>query len=285
MPQQLLENPDVLNEPVDPNDRFAYGWRYVEQHDADGSLRSVKIPLTLEDILHPQEEDFRLNNDPHIEDCTYLRGVFKSQVRDVPGAQVLTYCRVAWDAAGKCGHGPDNAVIFNVRAYQEWGTFNVVEEGTKPALIVEITCPSTRSTDLVDKVKEYAEQGVPHYVIADARFRKGVRAIKLIDYHLNDTTGEYESMPADEHDRVWLPEVDLWLGSEDGLLACYDAAGKRKGNYSEVESEREEAVRAAVEHEQALIKAEAKNSALEARIRELEQQIQRRNGNHLNGST
>ncbi len=262
MSQQLLENPDVLNEPVDPNDRFAYGWRYVEQHDADGSLRSVKIPLTLEDILHPQEEDFRVLSDCHCRDCQYLACVFEGYLASIAGAALLADCRIAWDADGKFGHGPDIAVIFNVRLRQDWATFNVFKEGTKPALIVEVTSPKTRSTDLVNKVKEYAEQGVSHYVITDARVRNGVRVINLIDYHFNDITGEYEEMPPGENGRVWLPEVQLWLGVEAGLLACYDEGGKRKGNYAEMEQEAE---------------------TLRAKIRRLEQQMQTRNGDHSNG--
>jgi Uma2 family endonuclease len=263
MSHDLLESPADLNEPVDPRDPFPYGWRYVLEIQADGSEKWTQVPLTLEDILHPQEEDFRVNIDPHTDDCTYLRIVFKAQLADTPGAVVLTDCRVAWDAEGEYGHGPDHAVIFNVRAIRLWGTFNVVHEGTKPSLMVEVTCPSTRSTDLVNKVDEYAEQGVPHYVIADARIKDGVRRITLIDNHLNPATGEYERRPLSEDGRVWLPEVNLWLGVEDGQLVCFDVNGKRKGTYTEIE-------KAAAE--------------LKQRLRELESQMKLRNGDHPNGN-
>ena len=270
MSQDLLAPPADLNEPVDPRDPFPYGWRYVKEIQSDGSENWKQVPLTLEDILHPQEEDFRVNNDPHTDDCTYLRIVFKAQLADTAGAVVLTDCRIAWDAEGNYGHGPDNAVIFNVRVIRLWGTFNVVKEGTKPSLMVEVTCPSTRSTDLVDKVDEYAEQGVPHYVIADARMKDGVRQITLIDNHLNSATGEYEQRPLSEDGRVWLPEVNLWLGVEDGKLVCFDVNGQRIETYTEIGRDREE--------------IKKQNELLQARIRELENQMKLRNDEHHNGN-
>src|SRR5580700_1396691 len=145
MKQGILESPTDLNEPVDPNDPFAYGWRYVKQILPDGSEKMRQVPLTLEDILHPQEEDFRVLSDPHTQDVHYLRGAFQTALKNNKGAYVLSDCRVAWDRRGKFGHGPDVAVIFNVKAYGAWSTFNVVKEKTKPALIVELTSPSTRS--------------------------------------------------------------------------------------------------------------------------------------------
>ncbi len=294
MSPTILENPADLNEPVDAKDPYAYGWRYVKKNVSNGSTKLVKVPLTLEDILHPQEEDFRVLTNAHRLDCQYLAEVIEASLVEKSGAQLLADCRVAWDAKGKYGHGPDIAVVFNVGAVRDWGTFNVVKEGTKPALIVEVTSPSTRSTDLVDKVREYAEVGVPHYVIADACRRKGVRTIALIDYHLDPKTSVYWVKPIEENGRVWLPEVQLWLGVDDGRLACYDLNGRRKGTYTEVDVARKEAERLVAEEKRSRVKADkkteeavrakvtAENHAanLEARVRELEQQMRRRNGKH-----
>ncbi len=277
MQRGVLDYPMRLNAPVDPNDRFAYGWRYVPETLSDGSETLVKVPLTLDDILHPQEEDFRVHNDPHVVDVIYLRVVFEDQVADVPGAVVLTDCRVAWDEAGEYGHGPDNAVIFNVRERKPWGTFNVIHEGTRPKLIVEVTSPSTRSTDLVNKVWDYAEQKVPHYVIADAREKDGVRRIRLIDNQLNED-GEYEVRPLGPNGRVWLEEVNLWLGAEDGRLVCYDEHGKRKETYlglSKALRESDEALHASEKRADEEKQAREK---LEERLRELEARSHGPNG-------
>jgi colicin import membrane protein len=272
MSSAILHSPTDLNEPVDPKDRFAYGWRYVKTAGRNGAEKTVQVPLTLEDILHPQEEDFRVLSQPHWQDAMYLYGVFKAALAKKTGAYVLGDCRVAWDRQGKYAHGPDIAVVFNVRAHQDWATFNVVKEKTKPALIVEVTSPSTRSTDLVNKVREYAEQGVPHYVIADAVERDDFRILTLLDYHLSPEIKGYYSMPLDEQGRIRLPEVKLWLGTEEGRLACYDKKGNRKGTYAEVE--------------QARVEAEAKNKELAERLKAMEKEVHRLRGekDKLNGS-
>src|SRR5438874_620736 len=121
MAQGIVDNPLDLNEPVDPNDRFAYGWRYVKQVQPDGAEKLVQVPLTLEDILHPQEEDFRVLSDLHDEDCRYLKSVFKARLADDPHALVLSDCRVSWDPTGVIGYGPDVAVFRGVRQpNQNW---------------------------------------------------------------------------------------------------------------------------------------------------------------------
>jgi colicin import membrane protein len=258
MPRHILSSPLDLNEPVDLLDPFPYGWRYIPKAGRNGSETMVRVPLTLEDILHPREEDFRLLSDPHTEDCFYLRGAFRMALAGTPAAVVLTDCRVAWDSKGEYGHGPDVAVIFNVRKKKRWSTFNVVKEKTKPSLIIEVTSPSTRSTDLVDKVREYAEQGVAHYVIADAREKEDERQVSLIDYHLSPDGGYY-SLPADDQGRVWLPEVKRWLGVDEGNLVCWDEKGEQSKTIAE-------------EH-QARLEAEKKASVLEARIKELQRRM------------
>jgi hypothetical protein len=39
------------------DDPFRYGWRYVKRVLPDGTVDLEQMPLTLEDVLHPQEED------------------------------------------------------------------------------------------------------------------------------------------------------------------------------------------------------------------------------------
>ena len=254
----LLESAAELNEPVDPKDRFPYGWRYVQVRGEDGTETRKQVPLTLEDILHPREEDFRLLSEPHHVDCHYLFAVFSAALANVDNTQILSDCRVAWDPEGEYAHGPYVPVFFNVREKRLWSTFNVVDEETRPSPIVEVTSPSTRSTDLLNKVREYAEQRVPHFVIADAKERQDIRKLALIDYHLTDR-GEYVRRPLLENGRVWLPEVVLYLGTEDGKVVCYDRDGTRRGTYVEVDQARIEAEESAAD--QALARAKAERVA------------------------
>ena len=60
------EHSTVALEP-DLADPFFYGWREVRRN---GVL--VNVPLTREDMLHPQEGDHVTVNDPHVQLCTDL---------------------------------------------------------------------------------------------------------------------------------------------------------------------------------------------------------------------
>src|SRR5271167_696158 len=61
------------NPPRSDQASFAYGWRYVARPGRNGRTEWARIPLTLEDVLHPQEADVLVPGDPHADDCTYLR--------------------------------------------------------------------------------------------------------------------------------------------------------------------------------------------------------------------
>ena len=253
--------------------RFRFGWRYVPRTKSDGTSDLEMVPLTLEDALHPQEEDHYMISDPHTHDCNYLQYVFESRVSEISGAIILADCRVAWDEEGTYAHGPDVAVIFNVAHRKLWRTFNTVHEGTRPSLIVEVTSDSTRVNDVERKVVEYAEAGVPRYVIVDADESNETRTISFIHYQLPDGASEYEELPISANGRVWLPEVRLWLGEEEGQVACFDTRGRKIPNYveldrtlTELDSRAEAAEQRAEAAEQAITtEVEARMADLRAR--------------------
>jgi colicin import membrane protein len=278
-PKDELIAPHSLNAPVDPMDPFAYGWRYVPREQPYGSTQLVQVPLTLEDVLHPQEEDFRVHTDSHNENCRYLKTVLKARLAGTPGAVVLSDCRVAWDAEGKYGHGPDITVIFDVwDTDRDWGTFNVVHEKTRPALIIEVTSPTTRSTDLVNKAREYAAERVPQYVVADIEETADGRTLRFLNHELPRRKREYKTGTLDERGRVWLPAVKLWLAAEGVRVFCYDEAGKRLGDYVELAAELQATKKARTKAERQLRAEAAKNAELAARVKELEERLSRRNG-------
>jgi len=59
-------------EVFDKNDPYPYGWRYIRFQNPDGEERWEQVPLTLEDIPHPQVGDFRMHSEEHERFCTYL---------------------------------------------------------------------------------------------------------------------------------------------------------------------------------------------------------------------
>ncbi len=223
----VLTPTSPTQEDRDRLDPFRFGWRTVKRIGPDGAVKFEDVPMTLEDALHPQEEDRYTLSQAHIDDRSYLKGVFRWALADEPKTYVLADCCVAWDANADLVHGPDIMVVFNVAEKKPWRTFNVVEEGTRPALIIEVTSKFTRDNDVETKVKEYAQVGVPRYVIVDIDESNGERTIAFIHYQLAPRRKKYEEVAIGANGRVWLPEVGLWLGCANGQVACFDKHGKQ----------------------------------------------------------
>lgn len=248
------------------DDLYRYGWRYVRQDQADGIYTMEQIPLTLEDVLHPQEGDQVTHSDAHQRRRRYLMNVLEAQLANDPAAVVLDDVRIAWDHLDLKPHGPDISVILGVRARKNWSTFDVASEGVRPVLIIEITSPETASIDRSNKLEEYDLAGVPLYVIVDTIMLRREPALRLLGY--TQTSNGYQVLPPDERGRLWLAPVRLWLGVEQNEIVCYSETGAPLGDYRSL------AEALAVE---ALARTAAENRAAtaEARIQALEVEIQR----------
>jgi Uma2 family endonuclease len=208
-------------------DEYRYGWRYLRITHPDGTEAREQVPLTLEDVLHPEVGDFIVQTDAHGNDRDYLKAVFKARLRAIRTAAVLSDCRVDWNLPGIRPLGPDVAVFFGVRRHIDWATFDVAAERARPILVVEVTSPETRSNDLGIKVDYYHRARVPLYVIADVvEETEEERRIELIGYRR--TPARYHPIRPDERGFLWLEPVRLWLGlTHDRLggylrLACFD---------------------------------------------------------------
>jgi Uma2 family endonuclease len=227
-------------------------------------MEQVQVPLTLEDVLHPQEEDFIVNNPAHSQDCHYLKHALLIAVNGRPGVEVLRDTRVDWGVEGVKAHGPDLAVFADVR--QPWkrdvGTFHAKELGARALLVIEVTSPTTRSTDLDDKVVEYHKAGVPFYAIIDYRPELEQRQVHLLGYRA--TPEGYVRVPLDEQPRLWLEAVRLWLGGGGERAVCFDEHGQPIPDTQQLNRDAQ--------------KARQENADLKARLAELERQLQQRSG-------
>lgn len=275
----------VQPEPNKP-DRYEYGWREITRITDEGHVVHERQPLTLWDILHPQEGDFRVHTDEHETFCGYLLDVFRAQVDGIAGAFVLHDTRVAWSKLSDIeAHGPDIAVIFNVREYDNWATFDENKENTRPSLIVEIVSPKTRKVDVEYKLDEYAQVGVEYYVIVDAHIRRRRTHYSLLGYRL--VNGAYRPLVANQQGWLWLAPVKLWIGLQDNWLVCFDEEGNAIGDYVEVNEARkiaeERAEQAERQAEQAELRALAEMQArleLEARLQAAEEELHRLRSEH-----
>jgi Uma2 family endonuclease len=251
------------------DDPFRYGWRLVPRPTPDNPHYLEQVPLTLEDVLHPEVGDFIVHSDRHETDRIYLTDVLRARLETSGIAVVLSDVRIAWDIPDLRVHGPDVMVIPGIHERQNWSTFEVAVEGVRPALIVEITSPETRDNDLEIKVEHYARAGVAQYVIVDDMGHGRIRRLRLLDYRL--TEGRYMAHPADAAGRVHLVIANLWLGIEGDHVVCYDEQGAALGDYAMVaqQARREAEAREAAE-QQARREAEAREAAEQQARREAE---------------
>src|SRR5258708_6453475 len=115
--------PDAPRDPPPPKeDPFRYGWRYLKTVGPDGTEQLQQIPLTLEDVHYPQEEDFIMQRGAHAEDCIYLYQILKVHLGD---RALMTFdLRIAWDTPEVRPLGPDVTVIFDGVYDPARGTFD-----------------------------------------------------------------------------------------------------------------------------------------------------------------
>jgi colicin import membrane protein len=265
-------------------DPFRYGWRYVWKEGPNGQRKCVQVPLTPEDVLHPQEDDFIVQNEAHTEDCYYLRTVLCAHLANHPGIHVLHDHRIDWGVEGLGAHGPDFAVIegFPANWDRSRGTFYVAEFDAHPLLVLEVTSPTTRDQDLDDKVDEYYQAGVPFYAIVDRLYHDGERP-RLLAYRAGERG--YERLKPDAQGWLALEPIGLFLAFEGEKLVCRDAQGRRLLDYqetvqayrAEVQTRQEAEARAEQERARAEAEAQARQQAeqraqAEAQAREAEVQ-------------
>ena len=89
------------------------------------------MPLTLEDVLHPEVGDIIVQSDPHDSDLATSRPCSRRGSRTIRTAVVLSDCQVDFNIPGVKPLCPDLAVFFGVRRRIEWSSFNVAEEGAQ----------------------------------------------------------------------------------------------------------------------------------------------------------
>lgn len=242
-------------------DAFRYGWREHEVETPDGKRMMKRTPLTLEDVLHPQEGDYIVESHDHELHRGYVAYVSRYQMRHRKDVIVLSDVRTDWGHRFIRPHAPDIGIFENVAEEKAWPTFYVQKENARPLVIFELVSPSTRVNYVYYKLLHYAQVGVPLYVILDSQTRHGEKIWSVDAYTLN-TTGDYEPIFADEEGRVWLEALQIYVGTSDGQIACFDRNKERIGDYNEVSAERDAAKARALEAEQRNLELEAELAQL-----------------------
>jgi Uma2 family endonuclease len=255
-------------------DPFFYGWRYLSETRPNGKTVSRQVPLTAEDVLHPQEGDFIVNTPLHDVITTYLKPSVESQFLDRKDVLVLGDTRINWGSRHGWVHGPD-VVLFD-RIKGTWsktgGTFHVKRTGARVLLVIEVTSPATRAADFGDKLREYFLIGVPVYVIVDLPQSEKEGGINLFAYQAGQA--QYEPLAKDDEGRIWLDAANLWLAAKDMEVFLQDADGRRLPRLAQSVH----AVQTAERLKKRLRKSEGARKRAAKRIGELERELARLRG-------
>ncbi len=223
-----------------PDDIFFYGWRFVE-HRVNGTTATAHMPLTREDVLHPQPDDRVSQNKKHFELCNDLYDGMKAHVGYEQGTVVLHDMLINW-AIEDLKHAPDLAVIRGVQTFFEDGIFDLQESQGYVVLVLEVTSPSIWEVDVEDKripnkVQEYAQAGAAIYILIHAvKWEEGYPP-PIIVYMLG-ADGKYHKQPADARGWYWIEPLQVWIGPYQDWVAWYDKDENKLNTHVESEQAR-----------------------------------------------
>ena len=176
-----------------------------------------------------------MTNENHARNCLYLQAALESALSERPDAKVFFDHRIDWQVPGILPHGPDLTAIENYAG--GWnplrGTFMMREMNARPLLVVEVTSPSTRETDINEKIIEYHAAGIPYYLIADVQNIEDEMLMTVVGYRA--TAEGYVRLPNEEDGAVWIPSVKLWFHPEGLRVICQDENRKKIPDRIELE--------------------------------------------------
>ncbi len=196
-----------------------FGYRDVYRSLPDGTTTIDRVPLTLDDLLHPQVGDVAMISSKHDLERDYLANIFRTRLANVPGSLVLSDTMIDWggDPPGMRHHSPDLMVLLGVREERKtWTSFNVVEQKCRPSLIVEVVSPTYRANDTVTKVEDYLRCRVGCYAIVDRE--KHDDPPRLVARVLRGNS--WRPLAPNDNGWLWLEAVGVYLSIVDQRVRC-----------------------------------------------------------------
>ncbi len=252
-----------------PNDDpFFYGYRLRCVRLPSGEEVEQQIPLTPEDLLDPQPGDVVGQSGPHQKLLRLLVNLLTSYYASRDDVLITSDMKMLWGIPGLSEPAPDAAVIPGVRDKDaERDSFDVVEEGTRPCLSIEVVSSKdaeTRRNDYERKVEIYQRVGISEYLILDPPTFRTKQRLLMTGYRLG-VDGRYRQITPDAEGRLLSQTTRLLFGvAEDGrTLQVIDVAA---GEHLLAPEEVAEAWKAAEERASA---AEAELARLQAELERL----------------
>lgn len=206
--------------PTNP-DPFRYGWRWRTVHLPGGEVLDEQIPLTADDLLNPQPGDQVGQSQLHWELLFLLARILDRFYEVRNDVALAVDLKMLWRIPGLKEPAPDLAVIPGVRQKIDPSrtSFDIVEEGVRPCLILEVVSSSDleiRRNDYEKKVELYQRVGISEYVILDPSMSSTEGRLLLLGYRLN-RKGKYQRIQPDAQGRLLSETTGLLFGvGEDG---------------------------------------------------------------------
>jgi len=225
-------------------DPFRYGWRPRYVRLPSGEVTEQQIPLTPEDLLDPQPGDVVVQSWLHGDFANMIYEMLKEHFEDHDDVLVTFDVKMLWGIPGLSNPAPDLSIIRGLRRKIDPARtiFDVLREGARPCLILEVVSPSdpeTRHNDYERKVEIYERARIPEYVILEPPQPVNEERLLLTGYRLGPD-GRYQRIAADSEGRLPSETTGLLFGvAEDGrTLHILDAAtGERLLTRKELRAE------------------------------------------------
>lgn len=256
--EQLLDQSETATEPAEPD--WSLGWRYEISYKPNGEQIAVRIPLTPEEARHPKEGYVMPERTEHDTISDDLSDMLRVHLDNEPETAVFRNLVFVWDLPEIGSYAPDIAVVPQVRNRDvNRGQFDVAAEGTRPSLAIEVVSPSSRQDDRVRKVQDYERLGIGEYVYIDIRTRRGKPVGEIAGYRLQQN--RYVPMVTDEDGALYLETVHCRIGLEEDRVWLEDSTTG-------------ENLLTNLQAQRALREEKVARQSAEARIAELEAQLQ-----------
>ncbi len=261
-----------------PKEREEALFRPVVQ--PDGDLVVEKIPLTLDLLLHPREDDQVSQSRPHHKKLNPLADTLERFLERQPGVGVFSELMILWEQLGERDVAPDVYVVKGVRDRDAIdGSFDPVAEKANPCLVIEVVSTSSRAMVRKDEEKNpelFATMGVEDLVLVYPPRPEAQQRLRL-DVRRLTAPGRYRANRPDPEGWIRLLSVGLRIQvAEDGerlliedvktgerLLTSVEEEAARRA--AEERAEQEAAARRQAE-ERAEQEAEARRQEAEARL-------------------
>lgn len=278
--QLTVEREETTPSPVTefslPTFDLEVGYKYVYNPETG---RHDQVPLTLLDVLYPQEDEaIVMPESPYHDPWVRLLAFMLESFLAVHDWLILSDVLIHPARKGVPPKAPDLAAIPGGRLPDlAEKSYHVERDGPVPAFVVEITSEDTRVTDLQEKTLYYAAVGIREMLIVDF-WPEDAGPWRLLGYRLEDSP-YYQELEPDSEGGLTFETVGLrFVAVDRERIDVYNAeTGERLLTpdelraYAESEATARADAEARIEEESAArAEAEAHAAELEARVAELE---------------